>query len=77
VCAFARNDHLLPTLQRSRTVRRPCSTPSTRRRLDRLQYLVSTLRDGGIKWHTALTMPEADWLDMYSGYKRWWAKVKR
>jgi len=46
-------------------------------RLDRLQYLTSTLRDGGIKWHVALTMPEADWLDMYSGYKKWWAARAR
>lgn len=46
-------------------------------RLDRLQYLVSTLRDGGIKWHMALTMPEMDWLDMYSGYKAWRTKQGR
>jgi len=46
-------------------------------RFDRLQYLTSTLRDGSIKWHAALTMPEADWLDMYSGYKGWWAKRAR
>lgn len=46
-------------------------------RLDRLQYLTATLRDGGIKWHVALTMPEAEWLDMYAGYKAWWAKAGR
>jgi hypothetical protein len=46
-------------------------------RFDRLQYLISTLRDGGIKWHVALTMPEVDWQDMYSGYKAWWAKRGR
>ncbi len=46
-------------------------------RLDRLDYLVSTLRDGGMHWKAALTMPEADWHEMYPAYRDWWAKRGR
>ncbi len=46
-------------------------------RLDRLQYLVDTRRDGGIDWRDALTMSDTDWHEMYTEYKEWWARRGR
>lgn len=52
-------------------------TPHTPCRYDRLHYLVTTRRDHGISFKSALSMPQAEFEEMYPGYRKWWAAKGR